>query len=59
MRDTPVRLHWPGKSIGARAIPETELELYRAGHPSQLLISGDNLAAMRVLGRRTAGAFDR
>ncbi len=57
MRDTPVRLHWPGKAIGARATPEAELELYRAGHPSQLLITGDNLSAMRALGRRTAGAF--
>ncbi|MCA9592256.1 MAG: site-specific DNA-methyltransferase [Myxococcales bacterium] len=57
MRDSSVRLHWPGKALGARPSAEVELELTRAGHPSQLVISGDNLAGMRALGRRAAGAF--
>jgi DNA modification methylase len=52
--DTRVRLVWPGKQESSPA-PPAQLELLRKGHPSCMLIHGDNLAAMQALSGRSAG----
>lgn len=46
-----VRLAWPGRRQLGRTAP-TRLELVRPGHPSALLIQGDNLEAMTALSER-------
>lgn len=53
--DSGIRLSWAGKTIG-RGVPEARLELARAGHPAQVVVQGDNLAAMHALARRAAGS---
>jgi len=52
----PVRLDWPGKH-SLRAAADSRLEPTRKGHPSCMLVEGDNLAAMRALARRAAARF--
>lgn len=55
-RDAPaVRLHWDGKSSPSTP-PAAELRVSRPGHPARMLISGDNLAALSALTRRTRGS---
>jgi DNA modification methylase len=51
-----VRLHWPGKSR-LRPPPTCELGLVRRGHPSCMLVQGDNLAAMQAIRARTGPSF--
>ncbi len=48
-----IRLTWPGKTDSA-PLPAARLEVKRAGHPSCMLVHGDNLAAMRALAVRGA-----
>jgi DNA modification methylase len=50
-----VRLNWPGKDA-PRPATEAELELVRRGHPSTVLIHGDNLVALRALSERAPAA---
>ena len=50
-RSAPVRLEWPGKTVPKAAVGAV-LEHHRHGHPSQMLIAGDNLRAMHALARR-------
>jgi site-specific DNA-methyltransferase (adenine-specific) len=51
-----VRLDWPGKQA-PRAVEPAELELVRRGHPGTMLVSGDNLPAMRALLQRAGPSF--
>jgi DNA modification methylase len=51
-----VRLHWPGKAT-PRLSAGHDLCLVRPGHPSCMLVQGDNLAAMLALQARTGPAF--
>ena len=48
-----VRLEWRGKAKEP-TLPETELSLVRRGHPSTMLVHGDNLLALDALRRRAA-----
>ena len=50
-RSSSIRLEWPTKRNLAAA-PPARLELARKGHPSSMLISGDNLGALDALARR-------
>ncbi len=53
--DAPqIRLVWPGKQESSEP-RSVRLELVRKGHPSCMLVHGDNLAAMRALSARGAG----
>ncbi len=49
--DPEISLHWAGKTRQPDVVAG-RLRRIRAGHPSSLLIEGDNLAAMLALGRR-------
>ncbi len=50
-KSAPVRLEWPGKTTPKAAVTAS-LEHYRHGHPSQMLITGNNLQALHALSRR-------
>jgi len=55
-----VRLDWPGKASTPGKAPVhagADLELVRRGHPSCLVIHGDNLSAMQALQDRVRAGF--
>ena len=49
--ESTIVLAWPGKGR-PRPAPEADLTCARSGDPRSVLISGDNLPALRALGRR-------
>ncbi len=51
-----VRLEWPGKSVNPEPTA-SNLELARRGHPSCMLVEGDNVSAMRALADRSEEGF--
>ena len=51
-----VRLQWTGKSSPSPT-PQARLELTKPGHPSCMVVEGDNLAAMGALHHRSRGAY--